>query len=373
MPTAAQKYLAESRARGDTAALRRVVRFTFLISTLSAALISGLLFVAAPLLADIVFPQMGSIPAVVEALQFATAILLVQQMDQMYASFLKGLERFDIAARAEIAFRLVLISGVCLLALVDFTLGSILRWQLGASLCAALVKAALSHRTLRSLSSGRSAHVPFSADVVRFGLWVWLQSLAGALFQIADRLLIASLLGASALASYAILLQLTQQIHSLPAAALAFLLPYLSKRRHDSDATQRVRRIGLSVLAGVVLSTTLAVLLALLGERIVTWWVGDMVWDEVGQVFLPLLASYYLLALNVAPHYLLLAHGRARLVAVTNMAGGLAVLAASVLLIPSLEVLGAAFARLLYGPAIAWNYTALGVLRKRHDDAQKAT
>jgi O-antigen/teichoic acid export membrane protein len=69
-----------------------------------------------------------------------------------------------------------------------------------------------------------------------------------------------------------------------------------------------------------------------------------------------LAVAYTILAINIVPHYTLLALGSVRFVSVVNIAGGILSLVAAALLIPSFGLLGAAAGRLFYGPAVALNF-----------------
>ena len=69
--------------------------------------------------------------------------------------------------------------------------------------------------------------------------------------------------------------------------------------------------------------------------------------------------GFGLLALNITGHYSLLAFEQVRLVSLLNILGGLAMLAAVILLAPRFGLKGAAIGRMLYGPVTLLMYFRL--------------
>jgi O-antigen/teichoic acid export membrane protein len=199
---------------------------------------------------------------------------------------------------------------------------------------------------------GRNALV----EVFSFGCFSWLQALAAVVFSYADRFLVAAILGTAPVAIYVLCVQATQPIHGLAAAAFNFVFPHISSRHEagEIDGPRRVFRLAL--LSSVGLSLALAAPLVLSGKPLLTLWMGSQFATQSYLVLAVLAVAYTILAINIVPHYTLLALGSVRFVSVVNIAGGILSLVAAALLIPSFGLLGAAAGRLFYGPAVALNF-----------------
>jgi O-antigen/teichoic acid export membrane protein len=207
------------------------------------------------------------------------------------------------------------------------------------------------------------------ARAFHFGKWTWAQSIGAALFATADRLLVGSMMGAAALAHYSVCVQLAQQVQTLPAAGAQVLLPRVS--RLESEGTH-YRAMALRLTLGVGAIAGLAgLVLALLGQWLLQLWVGTAIADETSGT-LPLLAvGYAVLGANVVPHYVLLGAGRARFVAVVNIAAGLLAILLAWLLVPTMGFAGAAIGRLCYALVISANVLAM-LHQTRHSEIKGA-
>jgi O-antigen/teichoic acid export membrane protein len=196
----------------------------------------------------------------------------------------------------------------------------------------------------------------------RYGGWMWLTALAGVAYTSADRIIVGRSLGAAAAGQYNIYVQITQLIHFIPSSLFAFSFPAFSRlaaqgsaRRVEIAQAYRTYRLAiggaaLGIAAAMMVSWPLLMrLLAGAGSA-------------NGQFGAPglLALNFLLLACNVAPYYLLLALGHARLVSMTTTVSMVAALILMAVLIPRYGLQGAALARLAYGVG------ALVLLRKAH-------
>ena len=369
MASATQKYIAQYRAVGDRSRAVGVVRFTLAVTIVGGAIVAGAIMLIAPTLANNTFREMGTVDDVRMVIILAAAILVVQQVENIFASVLKGFERFDIAASLDIVTKLALV-----LAIVGSAV--ILKdpvYMLFSAFVVGLFGIVLKASVASQIVGARLITVKLKSDpaneVLVFGFWSWVHGIAAALLQGVDRLIVGSMLGSAALAQYSVCLQLGQQVHALPAAAMAFLLPTMSRKLHQTGDLGRARAVRMSIFVGMVLSTLLAAFMALFGQNILALWVGSEFAQGANKLLLWVILAYFFLSLSVAPHYLLLANGKARFVAITNILGGSATALVSFFLIPSIGLVGAAISRLLYGPVVTMNYVAVVSLQ---NDTQTA-
>jgi O-antigen/teichoic acid export membrane protein len=195
--------------------------------------------------------------------------------------------------------------------------------------------------------------------VFAFGIFSWFQALAGIAFIHGDRLAVGAVLGTTAVAYYTICVQLAQPIHGFVSAALSIVFPNVSARLASGD------RIGAISLFRRVFFVNLAVVLAIAtplilgGRLILTIWMGPAFASIATRVLIILAVAYAVLAMNITGHYMLLAFGKVRLVALLNVAGGIATLLIAIVLMRSFGLSGAAAGRLAYGPITLLYYVGL--------------
>jgi O-antigen/teichoic acid export membrane protein len=169
----------------------------------------------------------------------------------------------------------------------------------------------------------------------------------------ADRFVIGYILGTQAVVYYTISVQAAQPIHGIASAGLHVLFPHLGVRfatMTRSGIREKIKRaLALNAALILVLAGTL-----IAGSRfLLQHWMGR---DFAAHAAVPLAiisCSYALLGLNVTAHYILMAMGRMRFLALLNALAAVVMLAAMVLLAKRFGLIGAASARLIYGP-ITW-------------------
>jgi O-antigen/teichoic acid export membrane protein len=92
------------------------------------------------------------------------------------------------------------------------------------------------------------------------------------------------------------------------------------------------------------------------GKRLLGLWMGADFANQAHVVLAVLAIAFMILALNIVPHNALLALRHVRFVSTVNILGGILSLFVAAALIPFLGLPGAAIGRLLYGPAVTFNF-----------------
>jgi len=351
------KYVSAYRGRNDTAGVSRIISGTLALSGLLGALPAFILFLAAPFLVHHIFRiDPSDYTEAIRAIQIGGLILWIQGIYQVFSNALKAYEKYGPPAKISVLVKSATIVGaVCLVALGHGVV-AILLATAGATLVGSYMQAAVTRKTLHVSSLWPSFDRQAWRQVLGFGVYSWIQNAAGVAFSQADRLLIAMMLGTASLTYYTLCVQLAQQIHGLVAAAFSFLFPHISAK-HEAGNRKGVRSaFRLAVLVNVGLSLSLTAPLVLLGRKILTIWMGPAFAAHSYQVLIILAVGFCTLSLNVVPHFTLLGLGKVRFLSVTNLVGGIISLVGAALLIPPFGLIGAAAARLLYGPVTCVNY-----------------
>lgn len=341
------RQVSASYGRAEGASVGKVVRASLAIALMGGGVLAAIVVLVFGTAGGLLFAKMGDQSLVLLTGSVAALLAVIEQIDNVFASALKGAEHFGHAARIEMVSKTAQILAALL---------AVFMWGDLAALYAALVVVAMLRLVAKSwlvirllgISSLRPsfANVP---DTLHFAKWGWLQGIGGLFFSIADRMLIGSFMGAASLAHYSVATQLAQQIHAFSAAGVSVIFPKIS-RRLEGNVNFSLSRVTTLTLAGNFLaSSILALGLLIFGRRILTLWLGEAEAEASTDVLWYLTIAYWLLAINVVPHFILLGVGKIRIVAMFNLAAGLVSLFAMYVLVQHYGLVGVGIARIAYG------------------------
>jgi len=366
---AAVKHLSECRGRNDREGMGQVMGSVLTINLLLGSLMACLLWVLAPSAVHIMKIDAGMRSVAVKAFRIGAALLVMRSMESVFVGVLRAFENYRPAVQITSVIRLMTIAAAVILAMNTRSILAIMMATLCLSGCGVALLAFSIHVNIGSVPLLPSWNTGTVRSVMSFACFSSVQGLSGMAFNQADRLIIGALLGPMEVGYYSVCAQATQPIHGIVASGLHFLFPHLSARS-NSTARGDFRRIVVSALwCNVAVVTLLSLPLVLFSKALLTAWMGS---SFAGHTFFLLsllaLASGFL-ALNVTPHYALLALGHVRYVTVLNLVAGVVMLLAMALLVPRFGLAGAAFGRLVYGPITWLMYVKLNsLLRNRNCD-----
>jgi O-antigen/teichoic acid export membrane protein len=286
-----------------------------------------------------------------QVLLLAVLAIGIQQIETVLAAAIRGLERFRRQALIEIFSKVTLTIAVIFVAWHTRSVETILISQCAVYLASMLVRAVALRRLL---PDKRLFELPGWVQVstlFRYGGWMWLTALAGVAYASADRIIVGRTLGAAAAGQYNIYVQITQLIHFVPSSVFAYSFPAFSRLAaqggaRNSEIAREYRRYF------AVISTTalgIAVIMILAWPFLLRIFAGTSFDGSQMRTAWLLGLNFLLLACVVAPYYLMLALGHARVVSMISTASMIAALALMVVLIPRYGLEGAALSRLAYG------------------------
>jgi O-antigen/teichoic acid export membrane protein len=278
---------------------------------------------------------------------FAAALIFVEHVDAGFSSVLKGGEHFSETAKIEMLYRTVQITAVLLVSAASADLVNVYLVLLLVNILRALTKM-LRLKTVYDLAWIRPSMSCFSA-LIPYAKWGWLHGLGGFLLAVVDRLIVGSMLGAEALAFYTLLLMFPQQVHSTTAAAVSVMFPRISSLLSSNrfqELKLLVRRINLITFAAAMAITSVLVLFS---KQIFALWLGRVLPFEAMAVMAPLSIAFFVLCLDVAPHYTLLGLGQIRYVAALNLIAGILSVAVLILLLKTHGLFATAISKGVYG------------------------
>lgn len=269
---------------------------------------------------DSVFAKMGDARSVHLTGYFAALLAWIEQIDNVFASALKGAERFSLAARVEMAAKIgqvlvsvatVMVGGGLLELYINYGLVTLLRL---------FIKGLITKNNLKI--SNISPDFSEGIKTIELSKWGWLQGLGGMTFGLADRFIIGSILGATSLAHYSIAMQLAAPIHSVTSAALSIVFPMVS-RRQSNDSKLSLNKLSVYILiANVVICSITAGFILIFGNTILSFWLGIGYPQEIEGVLRYLTFAFWILALNITPYNILLGLGKMKSTSVIVIASG---------------------------------------------------
>lgn len=357
---AAVKYVAMYQGRNDGAGVERVLRGMLLVNLCVGGLLAAGLACVAPLIAAKMAHMDAELARVcVVALRIGCLLLLLRSLDGVFVSVLRGMEQYAAASRVSLCVRFGTL--VCAVALAAMGRGVV------AIMVATLVvvAAGVAAQVVRVRQAAPDVNIFPSTDretlrmLAGYGCYTWLQVGAALLFGQADRVFVGVLLGPEAVAYYGLCTQATQPIHGLVSAGFHALFPHLSARMETGSMAQLRDTVRRALRANVLLAVGFALPLMAGSHLLLRVWVGNATADAVWLSFATLALSYGLLAMNVTAHFTLLAFGEVRRVTWVNLSAAIATLLLMVTLMPRFGLIGAATARLLYGPITLTLYPAV--------------
>jgi O-antigen/teichoic acid export membrane protein len=359
------KHVSAEMGEVNSHRLQRVIQGSLAIATMGGGLLALIIVCVFCLGDDFFFEKMGDRHLLHITGLAAGMLAWIEQIDNVFASALRGSEKYGLAAKTEIGAKSLQMLALALALLAGAGLTVVYAIIFGVAVARLGAKYFVTCRVLRvSEAYPRFANVK---ELLHFSKWAWIQGLGGTAFNSADRFVVASLLGATGLAQYAVITQLAMQIHGLTAAGVSVVFPMISRKRARNPSFSIARATARTFIANAALSTSVAVILLVFGRRILHLWLGAQMPANSGILLDYLVIAYWLLALNITPYYVLLGLGQIRSIAIWVFIGGAAGLIPMIYGISRFGLIGAGAGKLIYAVATLMLFVPLGqiLLRER--------
>jgi O-antigen/teichoic acid export membrane protein len=360
VPTATSRFVAEQAAvADDRAGLRRAVS-----ECGGLAIWSVIVGVVVVLAAGAVIHAFGAaLAGIADQLPWpvlaAAALYAAMQFDAYASACMKGLEQFRPLALTEAAGRVSMYAALLAVAIAVPSPGWLIAAQALAYLVFGIVKCVIFKRGA-GLTSMAPAMAP--AGILRifaFARWPWVQSIGGALFNSGDRLAIGSVLGPSAVAVYAIALQLGQLVQNLTIAVFQPLLPKISRLFAERAFPEIIRLGGRTNRLNLLTASIAALASAALTIPFLQLWMGREFAAANGTVVLLIVLSFCAMSTSAASYFILVGAGKVRTVAMISLGAGVAMLASLGPMLWLLNIHGAAASRGIYAAVALLQLVAL--------------
>jgi O-antigen/teichoic acid export membrane protein/glycosyltransferase involved in cell wall biosynthesis len=360
------RFVALNRGRSH----RRGIMFaisTAVVVLVPVSLAASLaLYVLAPFFAARLFTIPTEFSEVaVYSMQIGAGVLIVRMAELILASVFRGYERYDITVVASVLVRGLTLCSTVSVAILGFGLPAILTVTIGVSAVGLVVQAILARRLVLSSPKHATSEDESWQTIVSFGVMAWIQTITWMIFSQADRLLIGSLVGTGALAVYSVCLQLAQPVHGLVAAGFSVLFPALSRRIGATDTEGFAQNLWTLMKLNVACSLALVIsgwflagplLVLLMGERFAAQAITTLQW---------LVVACFFQAIQVVPHFILMATGDMLFLTLTSVVGLGATLGVMLVALPSFGLMGAVLGRLTGGVVQCLLFPRIAAFLKR--------
>lgn len=356
--TAVIKHVSADLENGKQADAIATIRAALSIVLLVGGGVVLVAWAIAPFVAQMFFQKMGPASTVSQMIIIGSVLMLVQELDNVFASALRGAQQFYLSARIEFITRIAWSLGVFLLAWHYQSVIAVLSGILVLS----VIKAGFKAREVNRLFSVLTCHVPYFDKyyirrVAVFGKWQWVQSVGGMLFSVADRVIIGSLFGATDLARYSICMQVAQYVHAVPAVATQVVFPWLSAKVEKGEKIKHLFLHKYAISVGIV-CVFLPCIAIISSPWWLSIWLGEGFYAENIWLELILVFAYGILAFNVPAHYFLMGLGEVKFLSLINLLAGLVSMLVSLALAP-LGLEWFSTAKILFGIVILANFIKL--------------
>lgn len=347
------KYVAEHVARGDRSRAHSVIASATWLYLGLGSLAVAVGAIAAP-----------AVPALMNLDPSASRLILLTGLNVGIAicivpasAVLRGLHRYDVN-NAVVAGN-ALLEGAAVLAVLyaGWGVAGMLVAVIGVNLVTGLAAFALVAAIAPDLRVGlHGASVASFRQIARFSTSLFAIQAGTRMQNRAAEFVITAFQTLSSVTPYALARKLAELSESLAIQVVAVILPVASEL--DAGYDQAALRKVYLTTTRVVLATVvpLAVVLGLTGSGILRLWVGPA-YAEHGPLVALLAAAAVLTTSQRPASEILQGIGQHRIVAIATMGGGLATIALSMLLVPSLGLLGVAV-----GALVPSTVAALGVV-----------
>lgn len=369
------QHIAKLRAMGDHEGVRAAARCMVGINlSLGSLMMVSALALTRVLAHRIVTHDAGLYGVCVRSLAIASVLLPIRALESVCISTQRAFERYGDAIRISLLVRVTTVILAAVLTRFGLGIPGIMLMTFVLMSAGTVVQFAETSRLLKVSSLWPAFDNVTIKSLFGFGIFSWLQAISSVVFSQADRLWLGVSLGATAVTSYALCVQMAQPIYGVAAAGLHFLFPYLAGRWSGSEQGQMGKAITIAFASNLLFVLCSTVLLVSAGPVLLKAWVGQDVARASTAILTPIAWSFALLGLGVTAYYVLLAMGYVRTVTLLNLAGGAMMLLSMAWLLPQMGTRGVALARLEYGFITLGMYIpmaqALLHLRKRSHDAK---
>lgn len=234
-----------------------------------------------------------------QLIYLALGLVVINQLDMVVSSAIKGLQQFKASSKVEFVLRLLSFMLVTLVAVTQKKVEAIVLVVFVMAILNLIVRYAMLNKIVNLDFCEIKINKQITNELFHFGKWMTLQNISGALFGSVDKLVVGSFLGNAVLGIYNVLLSITQLVHFIPANMLTFIMPKVAVNSNALSISILKKVLTITVIVSSMLSI---VIFASKGIVFSHFHIDG----SYENVFYWLIFNYFLLSLNTPIYFIAL-------------------------------------------------------------------
>ncbi|WP_336470251.1 lipopolysaccharide biosynthesis protein [Stutzerimonas stutzeri] len=281
--------------------------------------------------------------------------VIFDQLDSIGVGFLRGLERFSLAAKFETLARIFQYALCSALLIAGYGIDALFLAVSVFSFLRFSIRYFLLNKEVAKISLWPSLHN--ARSLAPLALWGFIQGVGYLLYNVFDRFIIAEQLSYELLTAYSVSAQLTTQIHAVVSAGISVLFPMVSRLNASGDISRISRRLFQIFLIISIMAGAATAILCIWGDLILWLWLDPQTSIEAAPILSLLAISSFLQSLSIVPMFVLLGLGKAKKIAIVNICAGVLSFIIMSTFVSVLDVYGVLLGKFFYGLVLLYlNY-----------------
>lgn len=359
---AVTKFVAEYTGCSD----RRAVNHTIGAAVLVSIVLGGVGAIAIILLARVLASRWLNVPpemtaAAVLAFRIGAVGFIVGMFHTMCRAVLRGLNRYDVTSLVTILSSVLATSGTAGLLFLGAALPHLVLLNVAVALLATLIYIVTAMRVAPGLRILPVTDRPAMRRMLQFGLFSTLSRVAYTALCHFDRILIAALLGVSAVTFCVVPMMLVERVSALAMEMSNVIFPAVSELQGQRRVAALAELYLTSSRVMSTLSNAICVPLLVFGQRLLALWMGDAFAAQTGLVVVLFTLSAMLNNLTSIPSFTADGMGKPQITGTSAVCSALLYFSLMVPLTRIWGINGVALAGVLcnaiVAPVLAWYVT----------------
>lgn len=292
--SAVTKFVAEHNGRDDARGANHSIGAAILVSG-GLGLLGG---IAIYVLADVFTTRCLKVPEAMHAsgilaFRIGAAGFVVGMFNTMCRAVLRGLNRYDVTSLVSVLSSVASTAGTAALLWLGRQLPAIVLLNVAVPLAATLIYAIMTPRVRPGIHVAPITSRKALRQMLHFGLFTMLSRAAYAALRHFDRIVVAAILGVSAVTYYVVPTTLVTRASGLTMEIASVIFPAISELQGQARQEVVAELYLTAVRVMTAISTAICVPLLVFGCRLLSLWMGPAFAQQAGVVIVLVALGYY--------------------------------------------------------------------------------
>lgn len=253
----------------------------------------------------------------IDLLELGIVLFGVRLIEQVILSIYKGFERFDIFSKISILSKLTLVLTNILIVYLGYSLDTILVFSVISSSIFLGTEFILLKKFIPGFSVIPKLNKEILSEILKFGLWSWVQSIIGILGYQMDKFLVAGLAGVKVLAIYSIGFTVATQIFNVFVAGSNWIFPKVSRYYASRDDLTILYKKSQGILIAIASFSITG--FYLIKDPILVLWLGEDIFTRASPYINAYCIFILFTSLTIIPSFFSLGTSNMKLMTVNSI------------------------------------------------------